>query len=160
MAQFETVNQREEGIEVGQKDSLVRPSHLALIDVLKWRKTPITVLVNAKPACFDMVWLSFQSINNYQEILDALKTAELDVKLRKFDRRILHIGPVFTSLYWVTSKYQELKSGRITIDLPLLGSTIRYLPGITHEEIMQSYERVREFFQKALLGMRFCGAFL
>jgi len=155
----ETVNQREEGIEIAQKGYPARPSHLALIDALKWRKGPLTMLINAGPACFDMFWLSFQSVN-FREILNALRTTELDTKLHKFDRRILHIGPLFPSLYWVTSGYQELKAGRITVDLPLFGSAIRYLPGIPHEEIMHSYERVREFFQDTLLGMKFVGAFL
>lgn len=145
------------GIEIEDKRSIIRRSHNALIDSLSWIKGPLFLLVKKQQLGMDMFWLSSPLSSELDRIIPMLRGDELDVKLLKFDKRLLHVGPIFVSLYWVTSKFKELKEGKMTADLPLFGAMVRYRPDLPKKEVMNAYRAVRSFIEQSLKEKDFKG---
>jgi len=155
---FEVIGKTRKGIEIEDKRYILRGSHNALIDSLSWMNCPLFLQVKNQRACFDMFWVSSLLERDISRIIPILRGNELDVELSRFDKRILHVGPVFISLYWVTSRIKELREGKMTADLPLFGTMVRYRPGLPKIEVMKVYRDVRSFIEKSLKKRGFNGA--
>lgn len=157
MKGFEVIGETEKGIDIEDKRSILRRSHNALVDSFSWMKGPLFLLVGNQQSCMDMFWVSSSLSSELVRIIPMLRGNELDVQLLKFNKRLLHVGPVFVSLYWVTSKFKELKEGKMTADIPLFGTTVRYKPNLPKKEVMKTYRAVRSFIDQSLKEKGFKG---
>ena len=155
---FEVIGKTRKGIEIENKQAIYRASHNDLINSLTWIKGPIFLLVKNQIVGMEMFWLSSYLESDILKIIPLLKGDELDIELSKFDTRVLHIGPVFVSLHWVTSSIEELKEGKMTADFPLLGATIRYEADLPRKEVMNVHKAIMPFFEQSLKRRGFNGA--
>ena len=157
MKGFKTIGKTRKGLEIKDKRSILRGSYNALTNSLPWMKGPLFLQVKNQQLGMDMFWISSLLERDVNKIIPMLRGDELDVKLSKFDKRVLHAGPVFVSVYWVTSHFKELKEGKMTADLPLFGTTVRYKPGLPRTEVMKAYKPVRSFIEESLKEKNFNG---
>ena len=151
------VGKTERGIETGEKLNLIRASHKALIESLAWIKGPLFLQVENHLVGLDMFWISSLLNRDMDRIVPVLRSGVLNTELRKYNKRVLHIGPVFVSLYWVVSELEELKKGKIIADVPLFGTTITYKHDLLQEEVFDVYKNARRFIERSLRGKKFNG---